>query len=137
MNEFIEIFNKDLDMPNDISQTIDKYNKESFSTRSQIGQIALIQNEVFKQAINIKRETISDMDIEIEQRAIKIQVLEDKIGLPDSKVREEVKRLDLNKISSKEKNDRIMNRLYKTFTNDKYIRKKILKHFHNQKNNKE
>ena len=86
MNEFIEIFNKNLDMPNDISQTFDKYNKESFSTRSQIGQIALIQNEVFKQAINIKRETISDMDIEREQRAYKIQVLEDKIGLPDSKV---------------------------------------------------
>ena len=31
-------------------------------------------------------------------------------------------RLDLNKISSKEKNDRIMNMLNKTLTNRKYIK---------------
>ena len=48
-------------MQNDISQTNDKYNEESFSTRSQIGQNALIENKVFKQAINIMGETISDM----------------------------------------------------------------------------
>ena len=51
--EFIEIFKKDVNIQNEISQTIDKYNKEYFSTRSQIGQNALIRSKVFKQAKNI------------------------------------------------------------------------------------
>ena len=122
MAEFIEVIKKDANVQNDILQTIDKYNKESFSTRSQIGQNALIQSKVFKQAINIMGETISDMDMEIEQKDNKIHFLEDKIGIPDSKVIEEMNRLDLNKISSKEKNDRIMNRLNKTINNHKYIK---------------
>ena len=42
MGEFIEFIKKDANIQNEISQTIDKYNKESFSTRSQIGQNALI-----------------------------------------------------------------------------------------------
>ena len=64
-------------------------------------------------------ETISDMDIEIEQKENKIQFLEDKTGVSDPKVVEEINRLDINKISSK-KNDRIMNRLNKTLSNHKY-----------------
>ena len=123
MGEFIEIIKKDVNIQNEISQTIDKYNKESFSTRSQIGQKALIQSKIFKQAINIMGETISDMDVEIEQKDNKIQFLEDKIGIPDSKVIEEMNRLDLDKISCKEKNDRIMNRLNKTLHNHKYTNK--------------
>ena len=63
MGEFIEINKQDVNIQNEISQTIDKYNKESFSTRSQIGQNALIQSKVFKQATNIMGETISDMDV--------------------------------------------------------------------------
>ena len=61
-------------------------NKESFSTRSQIVQNALIQSKVFKQAINIMGETISNLDLEIQQKDNKIQFLEDKIGTPGSKV---------------------------------------------------
>ena len=67
-------------------------------------------------------ETISDMDMEIEQKDNKLQFLEDKIVIPDSKVLEEMNRLDLNKISCKEKNDRIMNRSNKTLHNHKYIK---------------
>ena len=122
MGEFIEIINRDVNIQNEISQTIDKYNKESFSTRSQIGQNALIQSKVFKQAINIMGETISDTDVEMEQKDNKIQFLEHKIGIPASKVREEMNRLDLNKISCKEKNDRNMNRLNETLINHKYIK---------------
>ena len=48
-------------------------------------------------------ETISDMDKELEQKDNKIQVFEDKVGTPDSIVIEKMNRLDLNKISSKEK----------------------------------
>ena len=87
-----------MNIQTEISQTIDRYNKESFSTRSQIGQNALIQSKVFKEAINIMGETISDIDMEIEQKDNKIQFLEDKIGIPNSKVIEEMNRLDLNKI---------------------------------------
>ena len=105
MSEFIEIINKAVNTQNDISQTIDKYNKESFSMRSQTSQNALIPSKVFKQAKNIMGEIISDMDIEMEEKANKIQILEDKIGTPDSKVIEEMNRLDLNKISCKEKSD--------------------------------
>ena len=38
------------------------------------------------------------MDVEIEQKDNKIQFLEDKIGILDSEVIEEMNRLDLNKI---------------------------------------
>ena len=119
MTEFIEIIKKDVNIQNEISQTIDKYNKESFSTRSQIGQNALIQSKVFRQAINIMGETISNRDMEIEQRDNKKQFLEDKIGIPDTKVIEEMNRLHLNKISCKAKNDSFFNRLNKTLHNQK------------------
>ena len=62
------------------------------------------------------------MDMELEQKDNEIQFLEDKIGIPDSKVIEQMNRLDLNKISCKEKNDRILNRLNKTLHNHKYIK---------------
>ena len=39
-------------------------------------------------------DTISDMDIEMEQKDNKKQVLEDKIAIPDSKIVEEMNRLD-------------------------------------------
>ena len=42
------------------------------------------------------------MDKELEQKDNKIQVSEDKKGIPDSKDVEEVKRLDLNRISCRE-----------------------------------
>ena len=53
MTEFIQVTRKDVNIQNEISQTIDKYNKESFSTRSQVGQNSLIQSKVFKQAKKI------------------------------------------------------------------------------------
>ena len=66
--QFVVILIKDTDIQNEISQTIDKYNRESFSTRSQIGQIALIQSKVFKEAVYIMGGTISNMYIEIEEK---------------------------------------------------------------------
>ena len=46
---------------------------ESFSTRSQKDQNAFSKSKVFKQAINNMGETISEMDIELEQKDNKIQ----------------------------------------------------------------
>ena len=67
-------------------------------------------------------DTRDDMDIEIEQKDNKISFLENKIGVTDDKVTEEMKRLDLDKITDKEKNNRIMNRLNKTLNKYKYIK---------------
>ena len=44
MAEYIEILKKDPNIQNKFSQTIDEYNKKSISTRSEIGQKALIQS---------------------------------------------------------------------------------------------
>ena len=46
-------------------------------------------------------ETISDMDKELEQKDNTLQLLEDKIGIPHSKIVEDMKRLHLNILSSK------------------------------------
>ena len=69
-----------------------KNNKESFSTQTRIGENALIQNQVFEQAIIIMGDTIEDMDIGIEQKDNKIEFLEYKTGLPDSDVIQEMNR---------------------------------------------
>ena len=45
MSNFIKIIKKDTKVQDEILQTIEKYNNESFSTRSQIGQNALIQSK--------------------------------------------------------------------------------------------
>ena len=63
------------------------------------------------------------MDIELKQKDNKIHFLQDKIRKPESKFIEEMNRLDLNKISSKEKNDRLINELNKTLNNHKNIKK--------------
>ena len=73
MAEFREVIKADPKLQNQISQTIDKYNNESFSTRSQKGHNAFIQSNFFKQAITIVVETISDMYIELEQKYNKIE----------------------------------------------------------------
>ena len=48
-------------------------------------------------------DIIEDVDIEIEQKDNKLEVLENKIALPGCKKFEESNRLGLNKTSSKEK----------------------------------
>ena len=65
-------------------------------------------------------DTIEDMDIEIEQKDNKVGFSEIKIGLPDCKFIEQINGLGLNKISSKRKGDRIVDRLNNSLNNDKY-----------------
>ena len=114
MTDFIEIIQKDTKIQNDISNIVDKYNNQSYATKSILGKNALIQSSIYKEAINIMGDTINDMDIEIEQKDNKISFLENKIGVTDDKIIEEMKKLDLNKLTKKERNNRIMNRLNKT-----------------------
>ena len=122
MTDFIEIIQKDTKIQNDISNIVDKYNNQSYATRSILGKNALIQSSIYKEAINIMGDTIADMDIEIEQKDNKISFLENKIGVTDDKIIKEMNRLDLNKISDKEKKNRIMNRLNKTLNKHNYIK---------------
>ena len=121
MTDFIEILQKDSEIQNDISNIIDKYNNQSYATRSKLGENPLIQSSIYKEAINIMGDTINDMYVEIKQKDNKISFLENKIGVTDDKVIEEMNRLDLNKIFDKEKN-RIMNRLNKTLNKHNYIK---------------
>ena len=114
MTDFIEIIQKDSKIQNDISNIVDKYNNQSLATRSKLGQNAIIQSSIYKKAINIMGDTINDMDIELEEKDNKISFLENKIGVSDNKIIDEMNRLDLNKITDKEKTNRIMNRLNKT-----------------------
>ena len=122
MSDFIEIIQKDSKIQNDITNIVDKYKNQSLATRSKLGQNAIIQSSIYKEAINIMGDTINDMDIELEEKDNKISFLENKIGVTDDRVIEEMKRLDLNKITNKEKNNRIMNRLNKTLNKHNYIK---------------
>ena len=122
MTDFIEIIQKDSKIQNEISNIIDKYNNQSYATKSELGRNAIVRSSVYKEAINIMGDTINDMDLEIEQKTNKISFLENKIGITDDKVVEEMNRLNLNKISDKEKNIRIMNRLNKTLNKHNYIK---------------
>ena len=69
-------------------------------------------------------DTIGDMHKEIEQRDIKIEILENKTGLPEFKGFEEMNKLGLKEILSKQKDDRIMDRLNISPNNHKYIKSK-------------
>ena len=122
MTDFIEIIQKDTKIQNDILSIIDKYNNQSYATKSELGRNAIVRSSVYKEAIKIMGDTINDMDLEIEQKDNKISFLENKIGITDDRVVEEMNRLDLNKISDKEKNNRIMNRLNKTLNKHNYIK---------------
>ena len=72
-------------------------------------------------------DTLEDKDIEIEQTDNKIEILESKIRLPGCKVFEEMNRFGLNKISSKRKRDRNMDRLNKSLNNHKHFKNKKTK----------
>ena len=64
-------------------------------------------------------DTIDVFDIEKEQKENKIEFLEKEKALPDCKVNKKMNKLGLNKISSKRRGDRIMDRLINSLNNHK------------------
>ena len=124
MAEFIEILTEDSKVQNEKTQTIEKYNKESCSTQSKIGQNSLIQSKVFEQAINFIGYTTEDMDLKIGQKDFKIELLENQIGLTDSKIIDGMNRLGENKRSPKRKGHRIMDGDNNSPNNHKDIKNK-------------
>ena len=93
MAELIELIKKDSKFQNEITQIIEKYNEESYPTQAEIRQKASIQSKIFEQAINNLGDTIEDLDEEMEKKANKIEFSENKVGLPDRKVIEEMNKL--------------------------------------------
>ena len=71
MSQTIKIVRKDSKVQNEISQTIEKYKEESYSTQPNLCQNALIQSKDFKKAVKILGDTIEDMDTEMEQKVKK------------------------------------------------------------------
>ena len=102
LSEFEEIIKEDSKVQNETTQTFEEYNKESYSVPPRMGENALLQNKGFEQIINIMGSTIEDMEIEVEQKDIKIKFLENKRGLPDCKVLE-MNKLGFKKVSFKKR----------------------------------
>ena len=76
MADSIEILKKDSKFQNKRSKTIEKYNKETYSTKSKKNQNASIQSRVLEQAVSILQNFIEDMDKELEQKGNKIEFLQ-------------------------------------------------------------
>ena len=68
--------------------------------------------------------TIEGMDTEKEQKDNRTHFLENKIGLPDCKIVEELSKVGFEKISSEKKGDRIMDRLNNSLNNHKNLKNK-------------
>ena len=67
MAEFIEVMKKDSKVQNEISQTIEKYNKKSYATQSKLGQHDSTQSKVFEQPVNKMGDTFEDVDKKIQK----------------------------------------------------------------------
>ena len=69
-------------------------------------------------------DTIEDIDMKIEQKNVKIYFLQTKKGLPDAEDSEKKINLGGNKISSKRKSDRIIDKINNSLNNYKHIKNK-------------
>ena len=67
-------------------------------------------------------DTVEDTDKELERKDNEIEFLKYKLGLPDFKVFEEMKKLGLHKMSAKRKGDMIMDRKKNSVNNHKNIK---------------
>ena len=57
---------------------LDRYNRLPLKYQSRIGYDTLIQNVILKELINIMGTTITDLDIELKMKIIRIEYLENK-----------------------------------------------------------
>ena len=58
---------------------LDRCNRLPYNYRSKIGYDCLIQNVILKELINIMGATITDLDIELKMKFIRIKYLENSI----------------------------------------------------------
>ena len=74
--------------------------------------------------MNLMGDSIEDLDKKTEQKDNKKDFSEIKIGLPDFNFIGEMNEPGFNKISSKIKSDRPLDRFYSSLNNHKYIKRK-------------
>ena len=78
MEIFINVNRKDPNVRIEINVMLYRYNRLLYNYQSKIVYDTLIQNVIFKELINIKGTTITDLDIEIKMKNSRIEYLESK-----------------------------------------------------------
>ena len=72
-NAFIKVIKKDPRVQNEINIILDRYMSLSYDFQSRIGYNSLIQNVILKELINIMGTIITDLDVELKMKNIRIK----------------------------------------------------------------
>ena len=78
MEPFINIIRKDPKVRVKINDMLDRYNRLPYKYQSKLGYDTLIQIVILKELINIMAGTITDLEIELKMKIIRIKCLENK-----------------------------------------------------------
>ena len=78
MDNFMKVIKKDPQERIKINNLLDRCNKLTYNYQSKIGYDTLFQNVILIELINIMGTTITDLDIEIKMKIIRIDYLESK-----------------------------------------------------------
>ena len=78
MEAFINVIRKDTKVRVKINDILDRYMILPLEYQSKIGSDCLIQNNIFKELINIMGTTIIDLNIELKMKISRIEYLENK-----------------------------------------------------------
>ena len=76
MEAFINVTKKDPFVCMKINNMLDRYNRLTYDCRIEIVYDILIQNIILKELLNIMSIMISDLDIDIKMKIIRIKYLE-------------------------------------------------------------
>ena len=76
MSNFVNVIKKDPKVRTKINDNLDKYIRLPYKYQSKIGYDTLIQNVILKELINIMGTTITDMDLELKMKVIRVKYLE-------------------------------------------------------------
>ena len=78
MEAFVNVIKKDPFVCMKINNMLDRYNRLTYDYKIEIVYDNLIQNNILKELINIMSIMISDLDIELKMKIIRIEYLENK-----------------------------------------------------------
>ena len=78
MKTFVNVIKKDPKVKIKINDMLDRYNRLSPERQSKIGYDTLKQNVIPKEVINIMGTTITDLNIELKMKIMRIKYFESK-----------------------------------------------------------
>ena len=78
-DDFLNVIEKDPEVRIKIKDMLDRYNRLPYIFQSKIGYDTLIQNVIFKELINIKGVTITDLDMELKKKISRNKFLESRM----------------------------------------------------------